>query len=120
MQCPHCQTRSRDGAQFCPRCGIKLATEGGAVRVASQTHTYFCDVCGASLALVSTAHQTSHYGIAAAIDVPPEAALESERKQVTVLFADLVSSTKLIAGRDPEEVRELLDPVIQVMMDSVH
>jgi hypothetical protein len=37
--------------------------------------------------------------------------LEGERKQVTVLFADLKSSMELLADRDPEEARQLLDPV---------
>src|SRR5262247_1602164 len=46
--------------------------------------------------------------------------LEGERKQVTVLFADLRSSMELIADRDPEEARKLLDPVLEHMMDAVH
>jgi class 3 adenylate cyclase/tetratricopeptide (TPR) repeat protein len=47
-------------------------------------------------------------------------ALEGERKQVTVLFADLKGSTELIVGLDPEEARQLLDPALHVMMDAVH
>src|SRR5262245_40392081 len=47
-------------------------------------------------------------------------ALEGERKQVTVLFADLKGSTELIQGLDPEEARTLLDPALHVMMDAVH
>ena len=39
-------------------------------------------------------------------------ALEGERKQVTVLFADLKGSMELLADRDPEEARQLLDPVL--------
>ena len=42
----------------------------------------------------------------------PAAALEGERKQVTVLFADLKGSMELLADRDPEEARQLLDPVL--------
>ena len=48
------------------------------------------------------------------------AALEGERKQVTVLFADLKGSTELIAGLDPEEARKLLDPALHVMIEAVH
>ncbi len=48
------------------------------------------------------------------------AALEGERKQVTVLFADLKGSMELFADRDPEEVRKLLDPVLDHMMEAVH
>jgi class 3 adenylate cyclase/tetratricopeptide (TPR) repeat protein len=47
-------------------------------------------------------------------------ALEGERKQVTVLFADLKGSTELIQGLDPEEARQLLDPALHAMMDAVH
>ena len=47
-------------------------------------------------------------------------ALEGERKQVTVLFADLKGSMELLAERDPEEARHLLDPVLERMMEAVH
>jgi class 3 adenylate cyclase len=47
-------------------------------------------------------------------------ALEGERKQVTVLFADLKGSTELIEGISPEQARQLLDPALHVMMDAVH
>jgi class 3 adenylate cyclase/tetratricopeptide (TPR) repeat protein len=49
-----------------------------------------------------------------------KAALEGERKQVTVLFADLKGSMELLADRDPEEARQLLDPVLEHMMAAVH
>src|SRR5262249_51178213 len=48
------------------------------------------------------------------------AALEGERKQVTVLFADLKSSMELLADRDPEEAWQLLDPVLERLMAAVH
>jgi class 3 adenylate cyclase/tetratricopeptide (TPR) repeat protein len=47
-------------------------------------------------------------------------ALEGERKQVTVLFADLKGSMELLADRDPEEARSLLDPILERMMEAVH
>jgi predicted ATPase/class 3 adenylate cyclase len=47
-------------------------------------------------------------------------ALEGERKQVTVLFADLKGSMELLADRDPEEARQLLDPVLDRLMAAVH
>ena len=46
--------------------------------------------------------------------------LEGERKQVTVLFADIKDSTELIKGLDPEAAQQLLDPAIHRMMDAVH
>src|SRR5262245_16505583 len=47
-------------------------------------------------------------------------ALEGERKQVTVLFADLKGSTELIRDLVPEAAQRLLDPALQHMMDAVH
>src|SRR5712692_6870627 len=47
-------------------------------------------------------------------------ALEGERKQVTVLFADLKGSMELLADRDAEEARKILDPVLERMMEAVH
>ena len=49
-----------------------------------------------------------------------KAALEGERKQVTILFADLKGSMELMADRDPEEARRVLDPVLERMMEAVH
>jgi class 3 adenylate cyclase/tetratricopeptide (TPR) repeat protein len=49
-----------------------------------------------------------------------KAALEGERKQVTVLFADLKGSLELLADHDAEEARQLLDPVLERMIDAVH
>ena len=49
-----------------------------------------------------------------------KSALEGERKQVTVLFADLKGSTELIRDLDPEAAQRLLDPALHVMMDAVH
>ncbi|MEX0803151.1 MAG: AAA family ATPase, partial [Candidatus Binatia bacterium] len=46
--------------------------------------------------------------------------LEGERKQVTVLFADIKDSTRMVEGRDPEQAQKLLDPILKVMMDAVH
>src|SRR3989337_1394814 len=49
-----------------------------------------------------------------------KSAVEGERKHVTVLFADLKGSMELLADRDPEEARKLLDPVLERMMEAVH
>ena len=49
-----------------------------------------------------------------------KAALEGERKQVTVLFADLKGSMELLADRDPEDARKILDPVLERMMEAIH
>src|SRR5262249_32764705 len=83
----------------------------------------FCEECGATLAgrtaspAAATA-QTPKY-LAEKI-LTSKRSLEGEPKQVTVLFADLKGSTELLADRDPEEARKILDPVLNHMMDAVH
>jgi class 3 adenylate cyclase len=49
-----------------------------------------------------------------------KAVLEGERKQVTVLFANLKGPMELLADHDPEEARQLLDPVLERMMEAAH
>src|SRR5262249_11238516 len=88
----------------------------------------FCDSCGAPLAAAPT--PTAALRFASPESYTPKhlaeriltskTALEGERKQVTVLFADLKGSMELLADRDPEEAREILDPVLERMMDAVH
>jgi class 3 adenylate cyclase/tetratricopeptide (TPR) repeat protein len=89
----------------------------------------FCDSCGAPLA-ATPAQPTASPRFASPESYTPKhlvekiltsrSALEGERKQVTVLFADLKGSMELLADRDPEEARKLLDPVLERMMDTVH
>jgi class 3 adenylate cyclase len=82
-----------------------------------------------SLAPAATAVPVEPSGQALLAYTPPHlaekiltsrSALEGERKQVTVLFADLKGSMELLADRDPEEARQLLDPVLEHMMATVH
>jgi class 3 adenylate cyclase len=112
---------------FCDECGVRVNGACPACRAPNRPDAKFCRVCGRPL-LASNA-------VSDAPRVAPEsytpqdladriltsrAALEGERKQVTVLFADLKGSMELLADRDPEEARKILDPVLQHMMDAVH
>ncbi len=83
----------------------------------------FCRSCGAALAATSAqpvAPESYTPRHLAEKILTSKAALEGERKQVTVLFADLKGSMELLADRDPEDARRLLDPVLQRMMEAVH
>jgi len=93
---------------------------------ANEATERFCGGCGASL--TPSAPPEPRFGppqtytpkhLAARI-LDSRAALEGERKLVTVLFADMQSSMELLADRDPEEARRVLDPVLQLMMAAVH
>jgi class 3 adenylate cyclase len=100
-------------------------------------YAHVVDDEGRGLVWTGAAHPTPTSGAPAAVDqargprsyTPPylaeniltsRGALEGERKQVTVLFTDLKGSMELLADRDPEEARQLLDPVLERMMAAVH
>jgi class 3 adenylate cyclase len=47
-------------------------------------------------------------------------AQDGERKTITALFADIKGSMELIEDLDPEDARSIIDPALELMMDSVH
>ncbi len=125
MKCGRCEYENPAGVKFCGECGARLESACPACRASNPPTNKFCHECGAPLA----------GGFAAVKPISPDSytpkhlaekiltsksALEGERKQVTVLFADLKGSMELLADRDPEEARKLLDPVLERMMDAVH
>jgi class 3 adenylate cyclase/tetratricopeptide (TPR) repeat protein len=89
----------------------------------------FCDNCGASLPLAG-ALQAAYPRVEPPISKTPsdlakwmltsKATVEGERKQITVLCADVKGSTEHVADLDPEDARRLLDPVLERMMEAVH
>jgi hypothetical protein len=126
MKCPQCAFENRPQAKFCEGCASPL--------------TRVCANCGSQLsATVKFCSECTHPVVTGAVTQPrfasPEAytpkhlaekiltsknSLEGERKQVTVLFADMKGSMELLADRDPEEARKLFDAVIEHMMEAVH
>src|ERR1043165_8965910 len=126
MICPRCATVNPAGRRFCAECGSPLALACPACSFPNEPGVKFWGGCGAvvatSAATVSKFSSPETYTpkhLAEKI-LTSKRALEGERKQVTVLFADLKGSMELLADRDPEEARKLLDPVLEHMMESVH
>jgi class 3 adenylate cyclase/tetratricopeptide (TPR) repeat protein len=129
MKCPRCQAENRDGARFCRECGATFGAVCAGCGAKVEAGSKFCDSCGAPLA-TTPAQPAATDRFASPESYTPKhlaekiltskAALEGERKQVTVLFADLKGSMELLADRDPEEARKLLDPVLERMMEGVH
>jgi Double zinc ribbon/Adenylate and Guanylate cyclase catalytic domain len=128
MQCPGCQHENREGRRFCAECGASLALACPSCGFLNEPGEKFCGGCGAQLGAPAGTGTASQFNspesytpkyLAEKI-LTSKAALEGERKQVTVLFADLKGSMELLADRDPEEVRKLLDPVLEHMMEAVH
>jgi class 3 adenylate cyclase/tetratricopeptide (TPR) repeat protein len=100
---------------ICPACGH-----------ANLLRSRFCNECGQPVtgspvsAATPASPQTYTPRYLAEKILTSRHALEGERKQVTVLFADMKGSLELLSDRDPEEARKLLDPVLERMMEAVH
>ncbi len=126
MRCPGCQHENPTGSNFCLACGARLALACAACGADLPAGARFCNKCGAPVAAGSggparfTSPETYTPRHLAEKILTSKSALEGERKQVTVLFADLKGSMELLADRDPEEARKILDPVLTLMMDAVH
>jgi class 3 adenylate cyclase len=124
MQCSRCQHDNPPGAKFCGECAAPLAATCPSCGASNPPGNKFCGQCATPLRAPSTAPAAAPDSYTprhlAARILGSKAALEGERKQVTVLFADMKGSTELLADRDPEEARKILDPVLERMMEAVH
>jgi class 3 adenylate cyclase/predicted ATPase len=126
MKCLRCQQENPPQAKFCLECGAPLALKCSACGTELPAGAKFCPECGQSVnaqpakATRFTSPEAYTPKHLAEKILTSKSALEGERKQVTVLFADMKGSMELLADRDPEEARKLLDPVIEHMMEAVH
>jgi class 3 adenylate cyclase len=124
MKCPRCQHDNPLGARFCEECATPLARICSNCGAALSATAKFCHACAHPVAAVAGApslapdsYTPKHLAVKI---LTSRAAVEGERKLVTVLFADLKGSMELLADRDPEEARKILDPVLERMMEAVH
>ncbi len=126
MTCPRCRTENPPQAKFCLECAAPLAACCANCGTQLPPSAKFCLECahpvsGATAGPPRFAAPESYTPKHLAEKIlTSKAALEGERKQVTVLFADLKGSMELLADRDPEEARKILDPVLERMMEAVH
>jgi class 3 adenylate cyclase/tetratricopeptide (TPR) repeat protein len=126
MQCARCQHENPSESNFCLGCGTRLGLQCASCGNELPAGSRFCNKCGHAV----SARDDSERRFASPDVYTPKhlaekiltskSALEGERKQVTVLFADMKGSMELLADRDPEEARKLLDPVLERMMEAVH
>src|SRR5437667_7107763 len=99
MVCTSCGSENEPGRKFCKECGVPLALVCPSCGSANASDSKFCGECGILLAASGTAPR----------GVPEESKVPTtERRLVSVLFADLVGFTTLSEHRDAEDVRELL------------
>ena len=125
MKCPGCEHENAVEAKFCEQCGSPLTCVCAHCGSYASSTARFCPQCGRPLTTVAgnsrfvspKAYTPLH--IATKI-LTARAALEGERKQVTVLFADIKGSMEVFADRDPEAAQKLFDPVLERMIEAVH
>src|SRR5262245_6152847 len=126
MQCATCRAENPPQAKYCMECAAPLARNCEACGAELPARAKYCVECAhpvgdapptpARAASPGPATYTPQH-LAERI-LTSRGALEGERKQVTVLFADLKGSMELLADRDPEEARAILDPVLERMMEA--
>src|SRR5215813_9116540 len=130
MLCAQCQRENLGDSIFCEHCGARLEPVCSHCGAPTHRGASFCRMCGQ---ILNPAVTVTPIGVPGAPSpdsyVPRHLAekilaarpsLEGERKQVTVLFADIRGSTSLLEELDPEEAQKIIDPVLGVMMDAVH
>ena len=124
MNCPACGHANRDDARFCGECAAPLATELACPSCgrSNPPTQKFCDGCAQPLAPATPEREPRDYTPKHLADkiLQSKSALEGERKQVTVLFADVRGSLELTAQVDPEEWHRILDRFFQILADAVH
>ncbi len=124
MNCTSCEHLNPDAARFCNRCGAALEISCSSCSQPNPPASRFCNHCGTPLA------EPTAQDAPAPRDYTPKhlaerilrqkAALEGERKHVTVLFADLADSTELAAQLGPENMHALMDRAFQCILAQVH
>ncbi len=126
MNCPACGHENPAGAGFCGECGASLAAslECPNCRRVIEPSQKFCHGCGQRRGGPQDQPERSPRAYTpkhlAEKILASKSALEGERKQVTVLFADVKSSMELAEAVDPEEWHRILDRFFQILADGVH
>jgi predicted ATPase/class 3 adenylate cyclase len=100
MECPNCKAAVPDAAKFCAECGAPVPRACSACGHASPPGAKFCPECGASITNKKIAEP--------ALLARTSAASSPERRQLTVMFCDMVGSSALSTQLDPEEHREVV------------
>ena len=106
MECPSCRAEVPAGARFCDQCGAALPSRCPSCGHANAPGAKFCSDCGGRL--IAAAVPGTPPPDPATIPAPATAASSAERRQLTVMFCDLVGSTALALRLDPEDLREVM------------
>ncbi len=128
MRCPRCEAENPGSAKFCSDCGVRLDAPCPSCGHTNAPGARFCNECGQALdqppapmyraAAEPLASYTPKHLAERVLSY--RSALEGERKQVTVLFVDIVESSRLAEQLDPEVMHRLMDRTLRLMAETVH
>ena len=104
MECPSCQARLPEGGRFCDECGAPVPIVCQSCGAPNRQGAKFCAKCGSELAAGTDGLLTASARAAQST----LRASSADRRQLTILFCDLVGSTALAARMDPEDLREVI------------
>jgi class 3 adenylate cyclase/tetratricopeptide (TPR) repeat protein len=122
VRCPQCGHDNPGGARFCIHCGAHLAASCAACGATLPGGARFCPECGHAVSTAPAAPVPASYTprhISEQI-LAVRSAIEGERKQVSVLFCDIVRSSALAAELGPEEFHLVIDRFFRIALAEVH
>src|SRR6516165_6371023 len=119
VRCPRCRHESPGGARFCAHCGAQLSVSCAACGAVLPPGARFCLECGRAVTAGSAPAGYTPAHISEQI-LAVRGAVEGERKQVSVLFCDIVASSALAAELGPEEFHLVIDRFFRVALAEVH
>src|SRR5262245_38596195 len=125
MICSGCGFELLPGFAFCPRCGRSQTTACSACGMPCEAEFAFCPHCGVARRPVSPAATRHRESVpAGASERDPAATIDginpdADRRQVTVLFADVSGFTTLAERLDPEEVRAFQNALFEMLSDTI-
>src|SRR5262245_3483488 len=116
MNCPSCGRVNPDGKEACGDCGTPLSSRCPACGAKNPSGKRFCGDCGAALTPTGSAQVSAAAGVSTSTvarvtetsTLSPAPSSFAERRQLTVMFCELVGSTALATKLDPEDLREII------------
>jgi class 3 adenylate cyclase/tetratricopeptide (TPR) repeat protein len=104
--CPDCRADIPGNSRFCPQCGAPQALHCAVCGHSNEAGSRFCAQCGTKFGDAPAAAASAK--ASATVEPVPRPTSAAERRQLTVMFCDLVGSTALSTRLDPEDLREVI------------